>query len=241
VLQGPNAGPGAARNRGALESRGRYLAFLDSDDLWFSWTLETYAGVVQSGRAPAFLAGKPRSFPGDVPALVEPVTATALAEYEDYYASGDEWRWWGASSFVVEREAFHTVGGFTSARVNGEDADLAMRLGVAAGFSQVTEPDTFGYRVHGGNETSNLDQTVRGAILMVETERTGQYPGGAGRAVERRRIIGRHVRPVIAACFREGRREQAWRLYRDTLAWHVKAGRWKFLLGAPLQRVARRT
>lgn len=35
-----NSGQGACRNRGVGEARGRYLAFLDSDDLWLSDKLE---------------------------------------------------------------------------------------------------------------------------------------------------------------------------------------------------------
>src|SRR5882762_3330329 len=42
TVRQPNRGPGAARNLGARDATGTYLAFLDSDDLWFPWTLEAY-------------------------------------------------------------------------------------------------------------------------------------------------------------------------------------------------------
>lgn len=50
LVQQPNAGPGAARNRGIAEARGEFCAFLDGDDEWLPAHLED--GVSALDRSP---------------------------------------------------------------------------------------------------------------------------------------------------------------------------------------------
>jgi GT2 family glycosyltransferase len=234
VFRQANEGPGAARNLGARHSRGTYLAFLDSDDLWFPWTLEVYRDVIHKHTNPSFIAGKPYVFSGqhELNKIIHGLVGTE--QFADYLGSGDKWRWWGVSSFVIRHDAFTAAGGFTNEWVNGEDADLALRLGVASGFVQITAPVTFAYREHAASAMKDVKRTLAGAWSKVYAERLGRYPGGSVRARERRRILTRHTRPVTLGCLRQGLRREAWKLYGATFTWNASLGRVKYLTAFPL-------
>lgn len=47
VIRKKNGGPAAARNRGMIEAHGKYIAFMDSDDIWLSGKLKTQISLLE--------------------------------------------------------------------------------------------------------------------------------------------------------------------------------------------------
>jgi GT2 family glycosyltransferase len=235
VMRQSRQGPGAARNAGAASATGRYLAFLDSDDLWFPWTLESIARVIAQ-RSPAMIAGRFLDFDDSSgPAAVSEGTLE-YQHFDDYLASASYPVSPGAGTIFIARSAFADCGGFATRAGNAEDHDLALRLGTAPGFAQVSSPVTVAWRRHAASETADVSKSVDGALRLIGQERSGCYPGGTARAAERRRIITRHVRPTSLACLRSGQPSEGLRLYRSTFAWNAAAGHWRYLAGFPLLR-----
>lgn len=65
LIRQPNAGPGAARNRGIREAAGEFIAFLDADDQWLPVHLEKALAALESEPAASIFACSYFHCPGE--------------------------------------------------------------------------------------------------------------------------------------------------------------------------------
>jgi glycosyltransferase involved in cell wall biosynthesis len=231
TIRQENSGVSVARNHGARIAKGKYLVFLDSDDVLLPWSLQCYSDVINLYR-PSVISARTLEFEDQLPVVRDvEYRKPAVRVFDDYLANAEHYSFVGASCIIVESGVFARSKGFSSHMDAGEDYDFLLRVGLERPYVTIEEPVTVGYRVHAGNVSKELNGLVKGSTNLLARELAGVYPGGSRRAFARITIIGRVVRPVVVACLQQKRLKDAWHLYRRSFWMHVRALRLRFLLG----------
>jgi glycosyltransferase involved in cell wall biosynthesis len=239
VLNFDNGGPAVVRNRAVAHATGTYLAFMDDDDLWFPWTLATYAAVFEKYDA-TFTIGPIQAFNAEAELSAvreQPLDATV---YPDYLASLRDHFFRAGCVWACQQEAFNAVGGFPNHRLCAEDHDLFYRLGTMPTFVHINAPLMIGYRKHGGSISSSTPRGVYdGLQFLLRQEADGKYPGGAARQAEREHYLAHTLRDVSWHAQRDGKKDWAWDLFRKSFRWNLKEMRLRYLLAFPVLGVLR--
>jgi cephalosporin hydroxylase len=129
VLRQDRTGPGGARNRAIAEARGRWIAYLDSDDLWFPETLGAYASAIAAHPVARFFHGFRHRL-----SLDGSVVESRGIHQEGPTGPAELFARCHLATLCVchERALFAETGGFDASIGNGEDYDLFLRMSLRA-------------------------------------------------------------------------------------------------------------
>lgn len=151
LIHQDNQGVSAARNRGIAESRSDLIAFLDADDEWKPWFLETVlrlrskfpqAGVFATHYL--FCDGEGKySVPG-LRGVPPPPWEGILENYFAVASRSDPPLW--TSAVAVTKAAITAVGGFPVGVKSGEDLLTWARLATRCGIAYASRPSAIFWR-----------------------------------------------------------------------------------------------
>jgi glycosyltransferase involved in cell wall biosynthesis len=167
VMQQTNEGVSKARNRGVSKAQGKFVAFLDADDIWLPTKIdkqierfkrETDLGLVHCSMT--YIDSEDRPI-GEITDGMEGWVAEEFLRFERGVVIG------AGSTALLPRVVFDEVGGFDPRQSTAADWDFNYRVAKKYKVGFVREPLVL-YRQHGTNMHGNIYVMERDMLLGFE-------------------------------------------------------------------------
>jgi len=142
-----NRGPAAARNTGIKAARGRYIAFLDSDDLWLPRKLETQISVMEQDSSLGFTCSQVYHI-YDGTSHLEPELSSPNLPFKEFLLYDKPLIF--TPTVIVRKECFNKVGTFDEQLKTAEDTHMWLRLADMYRWRIILDPLAI-VRRHGSN------------------------------------------------------------------------------------------
>ena len=211
-IQQRNQGPEIARNTAAALAQGEYLVYLDSDDFFLPFALETFDKVIRAMDSPPLLLGGILLFQeGESPQQPSPPDTIEIFKFRNYASKTMSL---SSNSTIVRKSVFDAVGGgrrdTTPQTFHADDTYIQLKVGDYSPFVVINKPCTSLYRLHGENTSKNLEALANGILRLIRLDRQGKF----GKPSWNRYAClgGRALAFAYRDCWRNGERKLAFRL-----------------------------
>lgn len=212
----------SARNNGIRHACGEIIAFLDSDDEWYSNKLELQLAHLESMGTDFVHTGRHLvQMPGNRRSRI-PSHASALARNSSELLAGTANI---AMTVLVSKRVLDEVGLFDESLNTSEDLDLWLRIAGRHTIHLLEQPLMISYKLPDSCMTANPQQTYRDRIRVIERALSGGYTAA-----------DRHSwnTLLVEHCYRLAAESHRARQYRDSLYWARRALNSAFRAGSSL-------